>query len=101
MGMMVCERHGQQLLAFTAPRIAAALEDSARISALGPIRKISLSYMDIPGRYLVDDEFVADNNLHGTGEGLSAEQSEAVFERLIPVCSECLAKLIEARADKP
>ena len=92
MGMMICDKHGQQSMAFTSPLIAELIKNENALSPISAVYKVKIPYFDMIGSYLVDDIFVAENKLSLLGEisTQSEEHADAVFEKLLPVCSKCL-----------
>ncbi|MES2246810.1 MAG: hypothetical protein V4645_06000 [Pseudomonadota bacterium] len=95
MGMMICEKHGRQSMAFTSPLIAAAIDNPSAARSINCVHRISIPFLEVWGDYLVDNIFVEENeislpiDIDLKGEGWA----EKVFEKLMPVCKQCLGNL--------
>lgn len=95
MGMMICDKHGQQLVAFTSPLIADMIKNESALSPISAVYEVKIPFFDMIGIYLVDNIFVAENNLSLLKEisTQSEEHADVVFEKLLPVCSKCLQEI--------
>ena len=91
MGRIQCDRHGEQLVAFTTGAIKDAA--SARDGHLRrrDIQTVTLEIAEVRGSYLVDTFFV---NQPGLRKGVKIEGTlaEKIFGELVPICERCLAE---------
>lgn len=90
MTMSICQFHGATLSSFTTPKIAEAIKSNTKIE----VQIISLNIFSIEGKYLIDKKFSLDNKIPFPSDKKFYEDnfSEEIFDKLVPVCSKCLAE---------
>lgn len=94
MGLVLCSRHGDSVLAFVSPKLA----DLCRLvrPAPEPVARVTLDVLGTISRHPVDKEFALSLTARfglaaGSLQIPAGESSLEVLAELVPICSGCLA----------
>jgi hypothetical protein len=99
MGKIICDVHGLQLISFTSPKVRQNIRQFESKYPVIKYKTLALEVFGVQGSYFVDEEFFDENRIDDDLM-LSEDDAEEVFQKLVPVCGECL-KDFRRRLDPP
>ena len=95
-GKIICKKHGEQPISFVSPNISAYIRNSAVSEAPPQLKIVKLTVFDVDGFFPMDEQFIIENSINNESL-LNEEQAEAIFEKLQPICGECLKEVLSRR----